>query len=354
MQNIDQMTSNERMEAYFKGEEVDRLPAMPMIGTMAPRFIGEQTRFKRLSPENNAYVQEKTYELLGLDGLDVEYGLHGIGQAFGTELSDPENTAPHIVRHRLTSLEQMRELDLELVRRVNNPLLDYCCRSCEILQDHVGDIVGSSVSLSGPMTAATSLYPTDKFLVARRKQPELAHELLRLCTDALIIVTEEIAKMGIDVFLCDPVASGDIISLKEYREWVLPYTQEIVESTHKHGVAVGYHICGDTNKLTEAMLETGVDMLSVDAKVPLTRAKEIAGPIMPVIGNVDPIDTMMLGTAEDVRAEIGRNIADCEDSPCGYIIGTGCDLPANTPLEQVYTFMDAVREYGPVRLGQKK
>ena len=26
----DQMTSNERMQAYFEGKEVDRLPAMPI------------------------------------------------------------------------------------------------------------------------------------------------------------------------------------------------------------------------------------------------------------------------------------------------------------------------------------
>lgn len=30
----DQMTSNERMQAYFDGKEVDRLPAMPMIDSV--------------------------------------------------------------------------------------------------------------------------------------------------------------------------------------------------------------------------------------------------------------------------------------------------------------------------------
>jgi uroporphyrinogen decarboxylase len=48
-----------------------------------------------------------------------------------------------------------------------------------------------------------------------------------------------------------------------------------------------------------------------------------------------------------------RNIEDCVDSPCGYIVSTGCDLPVNTPVENVVAFMDAVREYGPVRIGQK-
>jgi hypothetical protein len=43
----DQMTSNERMAAYFDGKEVDRLHAMPMIDSVGPKLIGEKNRFKR-------------------------------------------------------------------------------------------------------------------------------------------------------------------------------------------------------------------------------------------------------------------------------------------------------------------
>ena len=43
----DQMTSNERMQAYFDGKEVDRLPAMPMIDSVGPRLVGKETRFMK-------------------------------------------------------------------------------------------------------------------------------------------------------------------------------------------------------------------------------------------------------------------------------------------------------------------
>ena len=113
----DQMTSNERMAAYFDGKEVDRLPAMPMIDSVGPRLIGEKNRFKRLSAENQVLVQKKAYELLGLDGLSIEYGLHGIGQACGTKLGDNENSAPHIVEHVLKDLKDVDDLDPECVLR---------------------------------------------------------------------------------------------------------------------------------------------------------------------------------------------------------------------------------------------
>lgn len=341
------------MQAYFDGKEVDRLPAMPMIDSVGPRLIGEKNRFKRLSAENQVLVQKKAYELLELDGLSIEYGLHGIGQACGTVLGDPENTAPPIVEHVLKDLRDVDNLDPECVLRKNDPWIELCCTACEMLVEQMGDVVGTSASLTGPMTAASSIYPISKLLVATRKQPELVHKLLRFSTDALIAVSEEFAKCGVDIFICDPVASGDIMSEKAYRELVLPYTKELAPAIHKHGVAMGYHICGNTNKITAAMLESGCDMLSVDVKVPLLRAKEIGGPTVPVIGNVDPINTMMLGTPAEVRDEVMRDIADCADSPNGYIVSTGCDIPVDAPLENIYAFMDAVREYGPVTIGQK-
>ena len=342
------------MAAYFDGKEVDRLPAMPMIDSVGPRLIGEKNRFKRLSAENQVLVQKRAYELLGLDGLSIEYGLHGIGQAAGTILGDPENTAPPVVEHVLKDLKDVDNLDPECVLRKNDPWIDLCCTACEMLVEQMGDVVGTSASLTGPMTAASSIYPISKLLIATRKQPELVHKLLRFSTDALIAVSEEFAKCGVDIFICDPVASGDIMSEKAYRELVLPYTKELAPAIHKHGVAMGYHICGNTNKITEAMLESGCDMLSVDVKVPLLRAKELGGDKVPIIGNVDPINTMMLGTPDEVREEVMRDIADCADSPNGYIVSTGCDIPVDAPLENIYAFMDAVREYGPVSIGQKK
>lgn len=342
------------MQAYFEGKEVDRLPAMPMIDSLGPRLVGKETRFKRLSAENQVYVQKMAYEMLELDGLSIEYGLHGIGQACGTVLGDPADIAPPIVKHVLSDIREVDNLDPECVKRKNDPWMDLCCTACEMLVDQMGDIVGTSASLTGPLTAASSILPITHLLKATRKQPELVHKLLRFATDALISVSEEFAATGVDIFICDPVASGDIISEKVYRELVLPYTKELAPAIHKHGVAMGYHICGNTNKITAAMLESGCDMLSVDAKVPLLSAKAIAGPTVPIIGNVDPINVMMLGTPEEVREAVMRNIADAADSPYGYIVSTGCDIPVNAPKENVIAFMEAVREYGPVTIGTKK
>jgi uroporphyrinogen decarboxylase len=345
MHKEDQMTPNERLAGFFAGTEIDRLPTMPFLVSVAGKVAGMTHREKRSCAKNQAEAQIVCYEKYGHDGLTIEYGLHGIGHACGSRWNDPEDGVPAIIDHKLKKLDDLKELDLEMVRRQNDPWFQLNYEACQICTDRVGDEVGVNISTPGPFTAASSLYPVEKLLKATRKQPEKVHELMRFVTDAIKIVIEEFNKIGGGTFLCDPIASGNIVKKKEYREFVLPYTKEISDYVHSLNKGMGYHICGDTTSITEDMLEAGCDMLSVDTKVPLSYAKEVAGSKVPIIGNVDPINIMMLGTQEEVTENLKQNLRDCWDSPKGYIVSTGCDIPINSPLENIDTFMDGVRKY---------
>ena len=41
------------------------------------------------------------------------------------------------------------------------------------------------------------------------------------------------------------------------------------------------------------------------------------------------------------------------DSPCGYVLASGCDLSGDVKLENIEAFMDAAREYGKMPLDPK-
>jgi len=345
MHREDGMTSNERLSAFFEGKEVDHLPAMPFLDSIGCKAAGMTHKEKRSSAKNTAQAQIVCYERFGNDGMSIEYGLHGIGSACGSVMSDPENGVPAVMEHCLSDLDRLHELDPECVSKKRDPWAKMHYEAMEICQEKWGHEVGVSVGVPGPYTAAASIYSIDRLLRATRKEPEKVHELLRFATKAVKLVIREFTDTGADIFLCDPIASASIINRKTYREFVLPYTRELADCIHEADAAFGYHICGDTTKITADMAEAGCDFLSVDNKVDLAVAKEIAGDQKPLIGNVDPVDVMMFGMETDVHDAIKACLKKAWDNPGGFIISTGCDIPIDAPIENIDYFMKAVRTY---------
>jgi len=352
MHKDDQMTPKERMTAFKAGQAVDRIPIMPFMGTISARIAGMNLREMRSGPKTEAESQLAGYRRLGHDCLISDYGLHGIGIALGTRVNDPEHGVIAIQEYVLDDLNKIDRLDPEKVKRKNDPKLARHYAAAEIMLKEAGDECGLNVNLTGPFTAAASIYPTDKLLRALVKDPENVHRLLRFCTDCLKTVCREYIDLGVGFTICDPIASGTMMKKQNYLDFVYPYTRELVEDLHSLGAGVGYHICGNTTKIIEPMVDTGVDMLSLDNAVDMELAKETVGGRICIVGNVDPTGVMMLGNAEDIDAAVKTCFRKAADSPCGFILATGCDVPYDAPLENLDSFMASGRKYGRWPLDQ--
>ena len=91
MHKKDQMTPNERLGAFMTGKPMDRILAMPVACSMSGLALGMTHKEKRSSAINEANAQIACYERFGNDLAVVEYGLHGVGMALGSEMTDPED-----------------------------------------------------------------------------------------------------------------------------------------------------------------------------------------------------------------------------------------------------------------------
>lgn len=346
MNRNDQMTPMERLGGFLTGGDMDRILAMPLICSMSGKCAGMTHKEKRSTAENEAKCQIEAYNRFGNDVLIAEYGLHTVGKSLGSKMSDPEDAVPAIIDHVLKDLADIDQLDFERVKLKNSKDFQLHLECAKILIERMGKEVPTGTLISGPLTAVASIYPVEKLLKALRKKGEDVHKLMRLCTDALKEVHNEFVNVGSMILFCEPIASGSIISPKDYREFVLPYTIELMKNIHDHKGMVCYHICGDTKKIIPEMLKTKPDMISIDNRVPIEFAKELIQPYMPLVGNVDPVETMILGTPEDVDKAVKHCIKEAYNSKNGYILCTGCDLNGNIPLENLDAFMNAARKYG--------
>lgn len=346
MHKDDQMTPKERMAAFVNGEPMDRYPVMPFVGTVSAKIAGMTQRESRQSAENMALTQIAAYERFGHDAVSLSYGLHTMGAALGSKLNDPERAVPAVIDHVLKDLNDLDSLDWSRVELKNDKTLQMKCQALEILIEKLGDECSIGAGITGPLSAAASIYRIDDMLRAMVRNPEQVHKLLRQCTDMMKSVAQAYIDLGAGVSIADPVASGTIIKNSQYKEFVKPYTIELIEFLHDKGKSVSYHICGQTINIVKDMMETHADILSLDNVVDLKKAKELVGDHVCIAGNVDPVGVMMIGTPADVMEAVLINYRDMYDSPKGYLLASGCDIPDAVPAENIDAFMQAARQYG--------
>lgn len=351
MHKDDQMTPMERLNGFLTGGDMDRLLAMPLICSMSGKAAGMTHKQKRATGKSEAQCQIANYERFGNDLLITEYGLHTVGKSMGTEMGDPEDAVPHIVHHVLQDLDDIDQLDFERALPQNSADHQKHLECAKILVETMGNEVPTGTLITGPFTAASSIYPPEKLLRATRRHPEAVHKLVRGCTDVLKELHNDYVAAGSMILFCEPIASGSLVDAKTYQEFVLPYTIELMDNIHAHGGMVCYHICGDTTRIIAEMVKTKPDMISIDNRVDLAFAKQIVEPHMPLVGNVDPVDVMILGDTNDVDAAVKKCIQTAYDAQHGYILCTGCDLNGDVPLENLDAFMAAARKYGKMPVG---
>jgi len=353
MHKDDKMTPNQRLQAFMTGKEMDRILSIPVTCTMSGLASGITHKEKRSSAKNEAKAQIDCYKRFGNDMLITDYGLHGVGTALGSQTNNPEDAVPAITDYILKDLSKVDMLDPSKLTLEKDEAFRLHCEATEICVEKLGHEVPTGVLISGPFTAAASIYKTESLLRATRKDKENLHKLIHFCNENLKKIYKEFIKRGAMILMCDPIASGTILHKKQYREFVLPYTIDLVNEIHKAGGMVCYHICGDTTAIVSDMVESGCDMLSIDNIVDLSYVKKEVGDRVPILGNVDPVEVMYLGKPEDVKRSVKECLRKGYDSEKGYILASGCDLSGNLPLENIDAFMEAAREFGKWPLDPK-
>lgn len=94
------------------------------------------------------------------------------------------------------------------------------------------------------------------------------------------------------------------------------------------------------------MVDSGVNLLSLDNLVDLEAAKQKVGRRICLAGNVAPMGVMTEGSLEDVDQAVKGCFRKACDGPCGFILATGCDIPYVGSLENLDQFMASGRKYG--------
>ncbi|NIN73105.1 MAG: uroporphyrinogen decarboxylase [Gemmatimonadetes bacterium] len=132
------------------------------------------------------------------------------------------------------------------------------------------------------------------------------------------------------------------LSPEDYRRFVLPHSAWVLEGLAEYGVP-RIHFGTNTATLLETMKEAGGEVIGVDWRLPIERAREIIGPDFAVQGNLDPVTLM--APRELLVARV-QSILERADAKNGYIFNLGHGILPPTPMESVDAVIEVVHGYG--------
>jgi uroporphyrinogen decarboxylase len=196
----------------------------------------------------------------------------------------------------------------------------------------------------GPFTLAGLMMGADDTVMATILDPEGLHRLCHFTTEKIQEYIQLLLAAGADV-ICILEPTAVMLSPEQFSEFSAIYIRHITTSFKYSRANFVYHTCGDTMHLVEKMVRAGVHGVSLDSAdvgVDLSAVASRLPDDVVVIGNISPAKTMRFGTPEDVRREVERLLKEMEPYP-NFILSTGCDLPQETPRENIQAFMDAGR-----------
>lgn len=336
----DEMTPIERMYAYENHLEYDRIPCVPFIGNMRCVISGMSQEEYWSRAESMVKAELLSYQRFGYDRIGIGPNTRGIADALASQFPEPEQGK--------FVLDDYSKLDhMEAVEARYNPEIECFLHAAEMLAVSAGEIVPIEVSIGGPFTIASFLRGIEVLLRDCRRNPEEIHRLLRVIVDSQKSCIVAFAPYGVGIAMADPVANPALIGPRLYERFVFPYTKEITDyAVEKTGKKVSLHMCGETYSIWKYIAQYQLNEISLDNIVDMERAAKELGNEVPIAGNVDPVQSMLNGTKEEIFADVKKCIAHGRLAEKGFHLTTGCDIPDGTAVQKVDWFMEAARMYG--------
>jgi uroporphyrinogen decarboxylase len=284
------MRGEERLLAAVAGRRVDATPAwfMRQAGGSLPGYLALRERYSveeiARTPELAAEVSLMPVDEYGVDGAvmyaDIMLPLAGMGVDLHLTPAGP------VIEHPLRSaadVARLRPLDPE----TDVPSLLDAIR-------HVRRALGGRAALIGitgaPFTLAAYLVeggPSRDQAVAKAfmyREPDAWRELMTRLSTAIVAYVQAQARAGAQVVKVFDSWAGTL-GPADYGAFAAPYTRPILAALSP--VPTIHFVAGSAGIL-EQVADVGGDVIAIDARQSLARARERLGEARAVQGNLDP------------------------------------------------------------------
>ena len=202
---------------------------------------------------------------------------------------------------------------------------------------------GSFAGPEGIVTGGIIDYET--YLVGLKFKPDLVHELTEIVTayniEWLKAVEEIVGRITKLVFSDH---SPTFLSPSQFDEFFIPYVSQITGKFSKSLII--YHNEGEISHHLSKLPGLGIDAFHIGPETDIGEAKKVVGDRITLIGNIDPVDVFLRGTADQVEnacIQVLRKAA----AGGGLVLSTGGGPPRMPVAEEnIMAMISAVEKFG--------
>jgi hypothetical protein len=197
------------------------------------------------------------------------------------------------------------------------------------------------------------LGPTQALMALMRNPAKTVACLTRLAEGAIVAALGHLEEGADAVLMSSAFAGAGFLSRDHYCRFVLPHEQQVIRGV-KHAFPsrpIYTHTCGAIGDRLDLMEKTetdGIDTLDPPplGTVDLADARRRLGARVFIKGNIDPVNTVLLGTEAGCRAA-ARERLEATRPGSGFILSTACSVPPHAPPENIAALVQSRDEWGP-------
>lgn len=333
------MNGLQRVLAMLDGRPVDCLPQLPITMMFAADQIG--VAYGRYARDHRVLVegQIRTAEKFDFDYVSCISDPAREAADCGATVQYFDDQPPAIDETRALLADRSALSRLKTPDPLGEGRMHDRVRAAALFKQKVGGRLLIEGWIEGPCAEAADLRGINALMLDFYDDPAFVRDLFEFVVEMELGFAKAQLEAGAELIGVGDAAAS-LVGPKIYDEFVWPYEKKLVDGLHEMGARVRLHICGNTSRILSGMGRLGCEIVDLDFMVPVAQARREMGPDQVLLGNIDPVADIRNGSPESVTSAI----AECHRQAGGrYIVGAGCEIPRDTPPENVLALGDYAR-----------
>ncbi|RPJ00940.1 MAG: MtaA/CmuA family methyltransferase, partial [Deltaproteobacteria bacterium] len=256
------------LSGLFGGRHGDRIAVANPTSVISVELMEKTGVFfpeAHLNPEKMAELAAGGYEILGFDTVMPEFSVDQEAEALGCVVDWGGPTMmPDAKTHPVKEVSDLNVPE----KLLEKPSMKVVLRALELLRKEYGSHVGIIGKIMGPWTLSYHMAGVQEFLLWTLIDPDKVRRLLDKLKEVAITFARAQLQAGADVVVVADHATGDLVSPKTYRDFLLPVHREINQRIEGPTIL---HLCGNCSDRLRLFVEAGFDAYhfewQVDAKM---------------------------------------------------------------------------------------